>query len=182
MTTERVKYFEAQAQLLRATAGADQFSPIDPFGFAASLNAIVQYPDEIPGVSEALLAEVMGIDAKSWSGGAQYLPDGRLQILLSRNQTPARRNVTVLEELAHRHYGHEPNIIGPDGRQRYDPSQEQEAYQTAAAILVPGKIVAMTVYKQEPIEVLGVRYGASRELIEMRIKVLGCWRDYDDAA
>jgi Zn-dependent peptidase ImmA (M78 family) len=182
MTTERVKHFETQAQHLRTIVGAELFGPIDPFDFATGLNAIVQYPDQIPGMSEEMLAGIMGIDAKSWSGGAQYLPDGRLQILLSRNQTPERRNVTILEELAHCHYGHETDIIGPDGRNRYDPVQEQEAYQTAAAILVPSKIVAMTVYKQESIEALGLKYGASRELLEMRIKVLGCWKDYCNAA
>jgi hypothetical protein len=40
----------------------------------------------------------------------------------------------------------------------------------------------MTVYKQESIEALGLKYGANRELLEMRIKVLGCWKDYCNAA
>jgi Zn-dependent peptidase ImmA (M78 family) len=177
-----MRHFETQAQVLRLKVGVTTSSPIDPFQFASSLDAIVQYPDEIPGMSEQLLAEIMGIDAKSWSGGAQYLPGGRLQILLSRNQTPERQNVTILEELAHRHFGHRTDIIGPDGRHLYEPEQEQEAYQTAAAILVPSKVVGMAVYKQESIEQLGLQYGASRELIEMRIKMLGFWKDYSNAA
>ena len=182
MTVERVKHFETQAQLLRAKVGMGDFAPINSIEFAARLNAVVIYPSGITGINDEFLAEMEQIDAKSWSGGAHYLPDGSLQIVLNPNQTPERQNVTILEELAHCHYGHQMTVIGSDRHRDYDPIQEQEAYQTAAAILVPSKIVAMAIYKRESIRALGLKYGASQELLEMRIKVLGCWKDYSNAA
>ena len=180
--TDLLKHYEQQAQDLRAQAGVGLSDPIDPFDFARRLNADVLFPEQIPGITKELLDGILGMDAKDWSGGAHFLPDGRLQILVSSTQTKERCNVTILEELAHRHYGHQPSIIGSEGRSPYNREQEEEAYQTAAALLVPAKIAAMMVYSREPIDAITTQYGASRKLVEMRITRLGFWKDYTHAA
>ena len=180
--TDLLKHYEQQAQDLRAQASVGSSDPIDPFDFARRLNADVLFPEQIPGMTAELLADIVDMDAKDWSGGAHVLPNGRLQILVSSTQSKARRNVTILEELAHRHYGHQPSIIGPEGRSHYNHEQEEEAYQTAAALLVPAKITAMMIFSEESIDAVANQYGASHELIEMRIKRLGYWKDYTHAA
>ena len=180
--TDLLKHYEQQAQDLRAQAGVGSSDPIDPFDFARRLNADVLFPEQIPGLTAELLAGLIDIDAKDWSGGAYLLPNGHLQIIVNSRQSKERCNVTILEELAHRHYGHQPSIIGSEGRSPYHREQEGEAYQTAAALLVPAKITAMMIYGKEPIAPVAIRYGASLELVEMRIKRLGYWKDYIHAA
>jgi hypothetical protein len=124
--TDLLKHYEQQAQDLRAQAGVGSSDPINPFDFARRLNADVLFPEQIPGMTKELLDGILGMDAKDWSGGAHFLPDGRLQIVVNSSQSKERRNVTILEELAHRHYGHQPSIIGSEGRSPYHREQEEE--------------------------------------------------------
>lgn len=72
-----------------------------------------------------------------------------------------------------------PNGNGHAEEEReYDEETEKEAYWTAAAALLPKKVVAMAVYNEVPASQLAARYGTSRELVEMRIKLLKLWSHY----
>ena len=113
-----------------------------------------------------------------WSGSGRPLPNGKLFVMLNANQTRERMNVTLLEEVAHRYYDHDPVVLGSDGRHNYNAAQEQEAYWTAAAALLPMVVVAKAVRRGETAAELGKRYGASQELAEMRIRTLGLWNHY----
>ena len=91
-------------------------------------------------------------------------------------------NVTALEEVMHVFYGHKPSQMHTESssiaRTEYDEKAEQEAYWTAAAVLLPAKAVARAVWQQVPAAKLAMQYGISVELAEMRIKVLGLWKLY----
>ena len=168
-----MRFIEENAMLLRQQLGIDPFVSFDPFEIVAKSGTIIKFADEFEGFPK----EYLDMDAKSWSGMGRMVGD-KYFILLNRNQTRERMNVTILEEIAHKHYGHTPNVLGNDGRLHLDKSEEDEAYFTAAAILLPSKVLAMAIYKKESAIELAKRYGASIELLEMRIKLLNFWTEY----
>ncbi len=125
-----------------------------------------------------LLGNESNLDAKQWSGMGNALPTGELLVVLNRHQTPERARVTLLEEVAHHYHRHTPVSIGPGGRAEYYTEEEQEAKFTAAATLLPSKEIAKAVYRGDSAASIASKYGASVELVEMRIKTLNLWDHY----
>lgn len=165
--------FERSARVIRERVGLGQFEPFMPFEHLRELNISFRYLDEAKQLPE----NIRNISAKDFSGWATKLPDGGLFVILNRSQSQERMNVTLLEEVAHHYYDHPPTLIGKNGRTEYSPADEQEAQGTAAALLLPAKIVAQSVYRQEEGRLVAAKFGASEELYEQRVKVLGLW-DY----
>lgn len=164
-TREVMRHFETNAMQIREQAGFGCTEPIDSVVSAEAFGVKLHIAENED-------------DASVWSGSGQPLPNGKLFVMLNANQTQERMNVTLLEEVAHRHYGHDPVVLSSDGRHSYDAAQEQEAYWTAAAVLFPMVVVAKAVRRGETAAELGKRYGASEELAEMRISTLGLWDYY----
>lgn len=166
---------EKHAICLRQQSGLGLTERLSPRELMAELNIQIVYPDEINMLTAEMRHLLLGLDAKVWSGMGNILPDGKLLIILNPNQTPERENVTVMEEVAHRYYGHQPSQLGKIGRGRYDEATEKEAYFTAAASLLPSRVVGQAVWRGESAETLAANYGTSVELAEMRIKTLNLW-------
>jgi hypothetical protein len=171
-------HYEESARSLRARAGIGFYEPFDSLRLAPQLDVILKYPDELGILPEDLLAEIGNLNAKEWSGMGREMPSGKLLVVLNRNQTLERARVTLLEEVAHHYHKHTPVGIGSDGRAQYHPEEEQEAKFTAAAALLPSKEVAKAVYRGDAAENLARMFGASVELVEMRIKTLNLWEYY----
>ena len=173
---------EGHAYALRQRAGVGATGPFDPFGALKPLGLVVLEPSHVAALTAEQVARIEALDAKTWSGGAQRLPDGRTLVMLNPNQTPERRNVTVLEEVAHVLLGHKPTriFVGPSGlpEREYDAAVEQEAYWTAAAALLPALDVARAVWAGRPAAEVGAQFGASEELVAMRVKTLQLWAPY----
>lgn len=172
------------ARSLRARADVEPFEPFDPLTKLLQLGVVLEYPDEMTTLPQALAASIGELDATRWSGMGRELPTGKLYVVLNRNQTLERARVTLLEEVAHQFHGHTPVSLGPLGRAEYHPAEEKEARFTAAAALLPSKIVARAVRRGDSAADIATAYGASVELAEMRIKTLNLWGYYgnDDAA
>jgi hypothetical protein len=168
---------EKHAKVLRDRAKVAPGEPLDPRAAAEELGIQVTYPNG-NGHAEEEREWLANADASVWSAVSQNLPDGDLLVVLNKNQTPERERVTIMEEVAHDHYGHDPTELGANGEREYDEETEKEAYWTAAAALLPKKVVAMAVYNEVPASQLAARYGTSRELVEMRIKLLKLWSHY----
>jgi len=105
---------EEHGMALRKKAGLGSTGRLDPFTVKDELNIIVMTPGDLGGLGDADQAGLLDLNARIWSGGAQELPDGRLLILLNPNQTPERAAITVMEEIAHGHLGHQPSTLIPD--------------------------------------------------------------------
>ncbi len=178
LTKDIMHHYEESARSLRAKAGVGSYEPFDPLTLQAELGVVLKYHDEIPNLSEEVLAELDRLDAKEWSGMSHELPIGKLFVVLNRQQTPERARVTLLEEVAHHYHGHTPVSIGSSGRAAYYQEEEQEAKFTAAAALLPSKEVAKAVYRGDSAAHIAGKYGASVELVEMRIKTLNLWDHY----
>lgn len=83
-----------------------------------------------------------------------------------------------MEEFAHHYYDHSPVSFGALSKRIYDQANEDEAYQTAAAILLPMKVISCGIWRQRSAVDIARRYGVSVELVEMRIKLLNLWTLY----
>jgi hypothetical protein len=184
LTRDEMHHYEESARSLRVRAGVGFYEPFDPLAFLAELGVVLEYPDQMTTLSQELAESIGELDAKEWSGMGRVLPNGKLYVVLNRSQTLERVRVTLLEEVAHHYHGHTPVGLGPLGRAEYHPDQEREAKFTAAAALLPSKVVAQAVYRGDSAAVIAKAYGASVELVEMRIKTLNLWDHYghDDTA
>jgi hypothetical protein len=184
LTRNEMHHYEQSARSLRTRAGVGPHEPFDPLAFLSELGVVLQYPDEVTVLPQELATSIGELDAKEWSGMGRELPTGELYVVLNRNQTLERARVTLLEEVAHQYQGHTPVGLGPLGRAEYRPDQEREAKFTAAAALLPSRVVAQAVYRGDSAAVIAKAYGSSVELVEMRIKTLNLWDHYghDDTA
>jgi hypothetical protein len=160
----------------QAELGADD--RLDPFASKSKFGLEIAYVDGVEEFAAEDRVAVSRYDAKVWSGIGRALPTGGLLVMLNRNQTIQRMNVTVMEEVAHVHYGHKETSLSRRGRSKYNAADEREAYQTAAAALLPSLTVARAVYTGVSAKDLASKYGASIELVEMRIKLLQLWPQY----
>jgi Zn-dependent peptidase ImmA (M78 family) len=164
---------------LREKVGLGRSGRFDPFAVDVALGIVIANPQDLTQLTTADQTSLQHVDARTWSGGATRLPDGRLLVLLNPNQTLEWARVTLMEEVAHAHFGHKPTSLATDpfglsGR-RYDSKAEDEAYWTASATLLPSRVVARAVWDGVPEEVLAADYGVSIELVKFRIKTLRLW-------
>ena len=174
---------EQQAIILRQRAGISPLDRLDPRALAKKLRLQFVQLEAIKSMRPEIVQSITAMDAREWSGISKELPNGDLLIVLNPNMTIERENVTIMEEVAHAHYGHQPVelLTDPAGlaRRKYNEDAEREAYWTAGAAVLPSKAVGLAVYHGQSAEDLAVDYGSSVELAEMRIKTLRLWRHYN---
>ncbi len=143
---------------------------------------LFKYPMDITNISPEAREHLQTVTAKQWSGGGLPLPEGFFLVLLNPHQTPERKNITIMEEVAHSYFQHQPTkfIATEEGlvQRVYEKRNEDEAYWTAAAALLPSKAVALAVYRQRRAEEIGAYYGVSVELVHFRIKTWNLWEEY----
>ncbi len=181
-TRALVNFADEQAALLRQRAGIGPRDRLDPRALVDELRLVIVEPGDVAEATAEDHALVTEVDAKAWSGMGKRLPDGRLLVMLHPSQTPERANVTIMEEVAHAHLGHRPLqlILHPSGLEKraYNKKDEDEAYWTAAATLLPRDVVVHAVWRQQLATAVAAAYGASPECAEFRIKTLGLWSPY----
>lgn len=181
-TREFLQAIEEEAIHLRQNADVGPLERLNPWAVTKELGLMIVTPDDVAAMSPEQRSRVRAITPRQWSGMGRSLPDGQLLVLLHPEQTPERAAVTIMEEVAHTHYGHQPTQIvtlpGGVAKRTFSPRTEQEAYWTAAATLLPMKAVAQAVWRGRTAAALAADYGVSVQLAEFRIKILGLWNHY----
>jgi Zn-dependent peptidase ImmA (M78 family) len=177
-----MRVIEGHAAALRRLAKVEPLDRVDPHLLSREFNLAIVTLKDIQSLSDADRIHLEAVDAKTWSGAGIDLPDGRFLIILHPHQTPERAAVTIMEEVAHSYFGHKPTSLlrqanGITTRQ-YDSSIEREAYWTAAAALLPSVVIGQAVWRGQGAETVAAAYGASKELVEFRIKTLNLWQEY----
>jgi len=181
-TREFLRYVEQQAVQLRQRAGVGAMERLDPQLVADRLGLTIVTPSDIAAMTPEQRASVEAVTPKQWSGSGLPLPGNRLLVILNPRQTPERAAVTVMEEVAHIQFGHQPTKISTlsNGvtKRTFNPRHEQEAYWTAAAALLPSKALGKAMRRRQSVAELATAYGFSVELVEFRLKVWGLWPYY----
>lgn len=177
-----LRRLEEEAIALRHRAGVPPLGPLDPRAVQAQLGCTIVTPAAVEAMSDDERARVRKVTPREWSGTGLPMPDGHLYVVLNPDQTVERAAASAMEEVAHQHHGHEPTRITtlPNGvvKRSFNPRNEQEAYWTAAAALLPMLAVGRAIWRGQTAVDLADEYGVSIELAEFRIKILGLWSHY----
>ncbi len=185
---EKWRQFELQALGLRDFARVPTDAALNPFALARFANLLVVDFEKLRDLSQHTRDHLLGAAAEEWSGGAtsRALPEGRKIVILNPTHGRARTNATLMEEICHVFLGHQANrlaIIANDERGKtlardYRKADEEEAYATGAAALVPyGALRRLVLNGREATEIAR-HFRVSKDLIEYRLKVTRLWRTY----
>lgn len=188
---EKWRAFELYAQGIREFARVRSTEPLNPFRLAKFANLLVLDFEKIEGLTEQTRRHLLGDASGAWSGGAasRPLPDGRRIVILNPTHGPARSNATLMEEVSHVFLGHQPsrlkiNVKDHRGRsisRDYRKVDEEAAYGTGAAALVPYAALRKFVLAGKNSLEIAKHFRVSRELVEYRIKVTRLWSTYRTA-
>jgi hypothetical protein len=185
------RQFELHAMGFRDFAGVPSDVPLDPFRLASFANLLVVAFEDIKGLTPEVRAHLLGDASEKWSGGACSLPlpDGRKLVILNPNHGRMRTNATLMEEVSHVFLGHRPSRLkvvaetasGQTVAREYRKSDEEAAYGTGAAALVPFAALKKFVLEGQTSTEIGRHFRVSRELVEYRLKVTRLWKLYRSA-
>jgi hypothetical protein len=185
---EKWRQFELNALGFRDFAGVRPGAPLDPFRLAKFANLLVVDFDQIKGLSVEAREHLLGTASEKWSGGACSLPlpDGRRIVILNPNHGRMRTNATLMEEVSHVFLGHQPSRLkvvaetenGRTVSREYRAADEEQAYATGAAALVPFSTLRWFVLEGRTSLQIARHFHVSRELVEYRLKVTRLWRTY----
>lgn len=188
---EKWRQYELQALGLRDFARVPLDAALNPFALARFANLLVVDFDKLRDLSQQTRDHLLGAAAEEWSGGAtsRALPDGRKVVILNPMHGRARTNATLMEEICHVFLGHEANrlaIIANDEHVKtlardYRKADEEEAYATGAAALVPYGAIRRLILKGLEATEIARHFRVSKDLIEYRLKVTRLWRTYRSA-
>ena len=188
---ERWRQYELHALGFRDFARVSAMAPLNPFRLAKFANLVVISFEQIEGLSEKNRQHLLGSASEEWSGGAcsRPLPDGRRIVILNPNHGRMRTHATLMEEISHVFLGHQPTklkIVREDERGRtvsreYRKADEEAAYGTGAAALVPFSALRKFVFEGRTSAQIASHFRVSRELVEYRLKVTRLWSTYKTA-
>jgi hypothetical protein len=185
---EKWRQFELNALGFRDFARVRAGAPLDPFRLAKFAKLLVVDFDQIKGLSAAAREHLLGAASEKWSGGACSLPlrDGKRVVILNPNHGRMRTNATLMEEVSHVFLGHQPSRLkvvaetesGRTISREYRKADEEAAYATGAAALVPFSALRRFVLEGQTSRQIAKHFHVSRELVEYRLKVTRLWKTY----
>lgn len=185
------RQYELHALGFRDFARVPPGAPLNPFRLAKFANLVVIDFDQIKGLSPKNRTHLLGSASEEWSGGAcsRPLSDGRRIVILNPNHGRMRTHATLMEEISHVFLGHQPTklkITGENARGRtisrdYRKADEDAAYGTGAAALVPYSALRTFVLEGRTSLQIARHFRVSRELVEYRLKVTSLWSTYKAA-
>lgn len=185
---EKWRRFELNALGFRDFAQVAAGAPLDPFRLAEFANLLVVDFDQIKGLNQETREHLLGSASEKWSGGACSvpLPDGRRIVILNPNHGRMRTNATLMEEVSHVFLGHKPSRLkvvaetenGQTISREYRKADEEAAYATGAAALVPFGALRRFILNGDTSQQIAKHFRVSRELVEYRLKVTRLWSMY----
>ena len=171
-----INWVERRGEQLRAKCDLAPFARLDPFNLAQRMEVHVIKPDDIVGVADDALEQILVLDCDSWDAGTIHLPDGRHVVVMNPKRGRERQHASLMEELSHIHLEHAPTklqAINGIYLREWKQTHETEAYWVGAAALVPRRVIKGGITRRISLEALASQCGVSRQLVEFREKVLG---------
>lgn len=170
---------ERKAAAIRARLGLEQLEVLSPHRLCEAVPAHVLLPADVADGDVVSQVERVPWDAFSFN----YPDDATLIILLNPRRPPARQTATLMEELCHHLLRHQPSAIWTDtqtglARRDYNDSQETEAFDLGAALLLPKERIQLAIARMETAEEVAQQHHCSTALVEYRIKRLRLWNRY----
>lgn len=170
---------ERLAAGIRGDLGLDQLTPLSPWHLADAIPAHIFFPEDFD--DDALARRVRAV---KWDGFAFPCPDDHtLMIVLNPAKPQTRQTATLMEELSHHLLHHQPSSIAHDPRtgfleRSYNRSQEDEAYDLGAALLLPKERIQQDVAARLTAAQIAVDHSCSDDIVVYRIKRMRLWQRY----
>jgi len=172
-------HLEHYARDIREWQQLTQFEILDPWRLADAVPAHIFYVEDLVGPELALRAM-----QANWDGFAFQFPhESILMVVLNSARPSTRQYATLMEELSHSFLGHAPTRLWEDPttgfpRRDYNQTQEREAYDLGATILLPKELIEREVVRGRTAEEIALERGCSAELVRYRIKRSHLWERY----
>jgi Zn-dependent peptidase ImmA (M78 family) len=174
---------EDRAKAIRGRVGLDQLQVLDPSLIVDDLGAEVFHLSDLIATDGAALRRARRI---GFDGMSSIHPEtGEPVIILNCGRPVRRRMATLMEELAHLLLRHQPSKIALDPelgvvRRSFDRSQENEAYDLGAALLLPKERIQRDV-KDEKLAAIEIAdaHKCSEQLVVYRIRRMRLWDRYN---
>ncbi len=173
--------FKAEANAypreMRQELGLSPIDPLCPWTLAPNLGfeiiKLIDYSEHIPD-EVVYLRSVAG--RKQFSA-VTITRDGVAIIIHNDTHDPKRQAANIAHELAHGILIHKPQpVFDAFGSRHFDPEQEKEATWLGPALLVSEEAALHIVEQGLSIGEASDRYGASEDVVRMRLNVTAAYR------
>lgn len=163
---------EKQAVLQRQQLGLRPEAPLVARRLAAHLGIIVVGPESIPGVTPALLHQLLRIDPSSWSA-ATVSCNGCTAIIHNTAHDLSRQESDLMHELSHVLCKHPPARIVPlDGMavalREYRAAHEDEATWLGGCLQIPRPALLWAIQRGMDEAAMVEHFGASDKMVQYR--------------
>lgn len=151
--------------------------PLKPLDLAAHLGVLVWKPEEIPGLDEDALDQLLQTDPENWSALTLRM-EGADVIIVNSAHAPTRRANSIVHELSHLILNHKAARVGYSDAghlllHSFDKDQEDEADWLSGALLLPrDALLHIAALKMDSTRAAKM-YGVSRALFDWRRRMTG---------
>jgi hypothetical protein len=173
---------ESRTAAVRRDVGLDQIEVLDPSLLLDRVGAQIFFLSDLCGENAVLLQRARRM---AFDGAASHHPDtGEPLILLNCGKPSRRRLATLMEELSHLILEHRPSRIERHpllgfSQRTFDQSQEHEAYDFGAALLLPKERIQRDIKdRQCSLGDIADEHGCSEQLVTYRVRRMRLWNRY----
>lgn len=171
-----LQWVEKKGQELRNLLNLSPTDVLDPIQLAHHMGVLIFSPQDIPGLPENVINQLLIQDVDGWSAGCIKLPNSKRAVIYNSMHPETRIRATVMEELAHIYLGHKAISLlkiqdGISIRSEYNEKQEKEAYWVGAAALLPLDILRHYQTNKFSRNDLATNHGVSVALVKFRENV-----------
>jgi Zn-dependent peptidase ImmA (M78 family) len=168
---------EKFAEGLRKELGIEIDCPIDLNRFASFFGSKLLTPEDIPGMSEQHLKQLLNVDHSGWSA-VTVCVDQHSVIIHNPRHSKGRQASNIAHEIAHLILEHEPTrlVMSQDGAlvmRSFNEKQEEEANWLAWCVLLPRQAIVEALKKRVSVEEIAVQFGVSEPLVRFRVQKTG---------
>jgi hypothetical protein len=159
---------------LRLEQGLSSESPMCPRKLSEHLALPIMRLSDFAADQPAAVARLTSEVGQREFSGVTIMWEGERWIIYNDAHDPGRQASDIAHEVAHAILQHPvPQLFGVDGKRNHDKVHEAEASWLGPALLVSDEAAVFIVANGIPLDDAAELYGASREVIQMRINVSG---------
>ena len=166
---------ERSAANLRQEMGLVRTEPLDPTALADHLGVELLTPDDVPGVREDDIRQLLVEDPWGWSA-VTIQTEERCLVIYNPRKSRGRRASDIMHELAHLILGHHPGtlVLSQDGNiamRSFNQKQEDEANWLAWALLLPRDALIVARRSRLAMAKIAADFGVTETLVKFRLRM-----------
>lgn len=150
---------------------------LDPYKLAAHLAVELLTPQDIVGIPQEVLDQLLEKDPWGWSAVTQIVGK-RTIVIFNPRHSAGRRASNVMHEMAHLLLDHEPSKImllhdGSLVMRTFDQRQEDEANWLSGCLLLPRVALLRVARERKSTQEIAIEFGVSEVLVNYRVRITG---------